>query len=125
LAGTMRNQLLHDRVEEYVERSKERQRRLVRWTAIVVPFPLMFGPRLIEQMSLATRTGIIYTWGGLVALLGLGIVLSSWRFERAYAIRCSVCRVKITADPEQFRSVGGCPRCLDGVCEPPPNDRCS
>jgi hypothetical protein len=107
----MRDPLLTARVEEYVERSREHHRRLIRWAASVFPLPLMFGPRLIDEMSRSVRTDIIYTYAGLVAVLGVGVCLSAWRFDRTYGVRCPECGAKLSASPELFLRVGECPRC--------------
>jgi hypothetical protein len=108
----MRDPVLAGRVEDYVEELRAHHRRLFRWTMTVVPFPFMFGPRLLEQMSPAMRTGIIYTWGGLVALFGMAVCVSAWRFDRVHAVRCPVCRTKLSANPELFLRTGKCLHCL-------------
>lgn len=107
-----RDAVLRDRIEGYAARSKERHWRLLRWMATVVPLPLVFGPRLVEQMSASARTHVIYAWGGTVALLGLGVCVSSWRFERAHAVRCPDCNARLSKDPELFRRIGECPECV-------------
>jgi hypothetical protein len=112
LGEPTRDQLLRDRIEEYAARSKERHWRLFRWMATVVPFPAIFGPRLLEQMSLSARTHLVYAWAGMVALLGLGVCVSSWRFERAHAVRCPDCHATLSKDPELFRRIGTCAQCL-------------
>ena len=107
----MHDPVLSARVEDYAERLKEHHWRLVRWATTVVPFPLVFGPRVLGQMSPSMRTGLVFTWGGMVAAVGLAVILSSWRFHRAYGVQCPVCRASLSAEPELFLRVGECPQC--------------